>query len=258
VLGRTRARPSLRRDGRLVFVVGSPRSGTSFLAGALGAQPGLVDLGEVKPLKAAIPALVALPQDEAARRFRRTLELVRTLGLATQLRGVEQTPETSFLLGAALEAYPEAQAVHIVRDGRDVVCSLLERGWLGAEEAGTDDAGLAYGSHPRFWVEPERADEFRSASEARRAAWAWRRYVTAARALPERTFELRYERLIADPAGTAEAVAAYLDVTPNPLTESFKQAFDRSVGRWQRDLNSEQIQDVETEAGDLLKELGYL
>src|SRR5262249_59303659 len=115
---------------------------------------------EVKPLKAALPAIVALRIDEAGRRFRRTLELVRTLGLDAHRRGVEQTPETSFVIGAALDAYPEAQAVHIVRDGRDVVCSLLERGWLGADEAGTDDAGLAYGAHPRFWVEPDRADEF--------------------------------------------------------------------------------------------------
>ena len=58
---------------------------------------------------------------------------MRTLGLAGHLRGVEQTPETSFVIEAALLAYPAASAVHIVRDGRDVVCSLLERGWLAAE-----------------------------------------------------------------------------------------------------------------------------
>ena len=131
---------------------------------------------------------------------------MRRLGLAGHLRGVEQTPETSFVLAAALRAYPSAKAVHIVRDGRDVVCSLLERGWLGAERTGSDDAGVAYGAHARFWVEPERAEEFGSASEARRAAWAWRRYVTAARAVPERTLEIRYEQLVSEPrAGSAAA-----------------------------------------------------
>ena len=84
----------------------------------------------MKPLKSAIPELVRLPEAEAAARLRRMLEVVRTLGLASHLRGVEQTPETSFVLSAALRAYPAARAVHIVRDGRDVVCSLLERGWL--------------------------------------------------------------------------------------------------------------------------------
>ena len=49
-----------RLDERLVFVVGSPRSGTTFLAGAIGSMPGFVDLGEVAPVKAAVPELAAL------------------------------------------------------------------------------------------------------------------------------------------------------------------------------------------------------
>ena len=49
-----------RLDERLVFVIGSPRSGTTFLAGAIGSLPGFVDLGEVAPVKAAVPELVAL------------------------------------------------------------------------------------------------------------------------------------------------------------------------------------------------------
>jgi len=239
-------------------VVGSPRSGTTFLGRSLGAQPGLVDLGEVKPLKAAIPQLAHLPEKEASARFRRKLEIVRQLGLAGHLRGVEQTPETSFVLNAALRAYPAARAVHIVRDGRDVVCSLLERGWLGAQRAGSDDAGLSFGAHPRFWVEPERADEFRSASEARRAAWVWRRYVTAAGVAPERTLELRYEQLVSDPTAVASRLAEYLELRRKPLVESLSQAFDRSMGRWQRDLTPGQLSDVEDEAGDLLRALGYL
>src|SRR5204863_37974 len=76
-----------------------------------------------------------------------------------------------------------------------VVCSLLERGWFRAAHGGADDAGHAYGEHPRFWVEEERRGEFSRVSEARRAAWAWRRYVTAACAAP---LELRYESLLAD------------------------------------------------------------
>jgi hypothetical protein len=31
----------------------------------------------------------------------------------------------------------------------------------------------------------------------------------------------------------------------------------RSIGRWRRDLTSEQVADVEREAGPLLRELGY-
>ena len=183
----------LGSDQRLVFVVGSPRSGTTFLGTAIGSLPGFVDLGEVAPLKAAVPEVYG--RDDAAARIRTILDRVRRLGLVTGLRAIEQTPEVSFVVADALRAFPQARAVHIVRDGRDVVCSLLERGWLGAERTGADDARLPYGARARFWVEPERADEFERASDATRAGWAWRRYVSAARSAPERTLEIRYESL---------------------------------------------------------------
>jgi hypothetical protein len=255
--GEIRARVSMSGDERLAFVVGSPRSGTSFTGSALGSQPGWVDLGEVPVLKAAVPKLVQLSQEEQAIAVRRILQRVRTLGLARGLRGVEQNPETSYVLAGALEAYPRATAVHVIRDGRDVVCSLLERGWLRTDHAAQDDARQPYGAYARFWVEPERRSEFERASEARRAAWAWRRYVTAAQAVPERTVELRYEALVADPDGEANRLAGALDSDPAPLRRAFAEVQDRSVGRWKRDLTPEQLADVEREAGGLLTELGY-
>ena len=241
-----------------MFVVGSPRSGTSLTAGAIGALPAFVDLGEVPMLKAAIPSLVNLPEQEQASEIRRLLQRVRRLAFVQRLRGVEQTPETGFVLPAAMRAFPSAVAVHVVRDGRDVVCSLLERGWLSArrsEEA--DDAGQSYGVHPRFWVEPERREEFIRVSDARRAAWAWRRYVTAARAEGGRTVELRYEELVADPDAVTAELARTLGVGEPELARAFATAHTNSVGRWRRDLTPEQLADVETEAGALLAELGY-
>jgi hypothetical protein len=247
----------LGTEERLVFVVGSPRSGTTFTGSALGSLPGFVDLDEVQPWKAAIPALLGRPEDEVAARLRRILERVRRLGLARGLRGVEQTPETSFVLAAALRAYPEAVAVHVMRDGRDVVTSLLERGWLSAERSGEDDARLPFGPHPRFWVEPGREEEFARVSDATRGAWAWRRYVTAAAAVPERTVEVRYEELVADPAAAAAPVAEKLGVASQLVAEAFGKVHDRSAGRWRRDLTPDQLADVEREAGDVLFALGY-
>ena len=245
---RTKRGP-LRREQRLIFIVGSPRSGTTFLGQTLGRQPGVVDLDEVQPLKAAIPDLVGLPDAQIARRFRLTLETVRTLGLVAHLRGVEQTPETTYILAAALRAYPEARVVHMLRDGRDVVCSLLERGWLSANRTGADDARLAYGAYPRFWVEPERREEFSQVSDARRAAWAWRRYVEAARSLDdERILEVRYEEL----SQAGPRLAAHLGLAEAPLTAALEAAHDRSIGRWRRDLDEQQLADVEAEAGPLL------
>jgi hypothetical protein len=252
-----RRRRRLGSEERLVFVVGSPRSGTTFTGRALGSLPGFVDLDEVQPWKAAIPGLLAEPDDAAARRLRTILQRVRTLGLAGGLRGVEQTPETSFVLPAALRAYPDALAVHVVRDGRDVATSLLERGWLNAARTGADDAGLPFGPYPRFWVEPGREQAFSEVSDATRAAWAWRRYVTAASAVPDRTVVVRYEQLVSDPAAAAAPVAARLEVDPELVTATFARAHDTSVGRWRRDLTPEQLADVEREAGDALARLGY-
>ena len=245
-------------DDRLVFVVGSPRSGTTFLAGAIGSLPGFVDLGEIAPLKAAVPELTTLEPAEAAKRVRRILAVARRVGLVGAVRPVEQTPELAHLVDVIPLAYPQARIIHIVRDGRDVACSLLEKPWLRPEQTRADDAGISYGSYARFWVEPERRNEFETASDARRAAWAWRRYVTAARSGRTPLLELRYELLAEDPGGVAHALAVHLGASEDALSEALRPVHSSSVGRHRDDLDEEQLADVLAESGDLLRELGYL
>lgn len=242
-------RPRLGHEERIVFVVGCPRSGTTFLGRAVGGLPGFVDFGEVTPWKA------ALPTRPSADELRRILERIRRIGLARGLRGVEQTPETAHVLDVALEAYPQALAVHALRDGRDVVCSLLERGWLNADRAGRDDARLAYGAEPRFWVEPERREEFSQVSDARRCAWAWRRYVEAARSANagDRVLEVRYEEIDT----VADRLAEFLDANATSAHHALDRFHSSSIGRWKEELTPEQVADVEAEAGPLLAELGY-
>ena len=116
---------------------------------------------------------------------------------------------------------------------------------------------MPFGAHARFWVETGRETEFASVSDATRVAWAWRRYVTAAGAVPERTVEVRYEQLVSDPAAAAAPVAARLGVDPALVTTAFAAAHDTSAGRWRRDLTPEQLADVEREAGEALVALGY-
>ena len=107
-------------------------------------------------------------------------------------------------------------------------------------------------------MEPERRAEFAAVGEARRAAWAWRRYVEAARASRVPLVEVRYERLTADPAATAAELAAALDAPAEPLAAALAEAHSGSVGRYATDLSEEQLADVLAEAGSLLRELGYL
>src|SRR2546423_14824356 len=70
--------PALATE-RIVFVVGSPRSGTTFLAGAVGSQPGFVDLGEVGPVEASIERWTSLPEAPAGAQLRSAVERVRRL-----------------------------------------------------------------------------------------------------------------------------------------------------------------------------------
>ena len=247
-----------RLDDRLVFVVGSPRSGTTFLASAIGSVPGYVDLGEVAPVKAAVPELAELEPDEAARRLRKILAVSRRVGLVGAVRPVEQTPELAHLVPALPLAYPEARIVHIVRDGRDVACSMLEKRWLRAGETRPDDAGVPTGPYARFWVEPERRAEFEAGSDARRAAWAWRAYVTAARTSDIPMLEVRYEQMAEDPQAVATELSRYLQAPRGPLALALTHAHAGSVGRYRSDLSETQLADVRNEAGQLLDELGYV
>ena len=129
------------------------------------------------------------------------------------------------------------------------------RGWLSSGKAGGDDAGHEYGSEPRFWVEPERREEFSQVSDARRCAWAWRRYVQAVRGAGagDRLLEIRYESL----AGVADELAEFLDSNVTSTHRAMDRFRDSSIGRWRKELSPEQLADVEAEAGPLLAELGY-
>jgi hypothetical protein len=262
-------------DDSPVFVVGSPRSGTSFVAQSIGGVAGFADLGEVNVLKARADQLARLERRQASRRLKSVIDRVQRWGLVAGLRAIEQTPESTFLMPAIADAYPKVRFVLMVRDGRDVVASLLERGWLAcgrpgatvARATGTthDDAGKPFGNHARFWVEPTRREEFPLVDEARRAAWAWRRYNEAAHAFRTQhpqgpVLEIRYEDMILDPSETALRLAAFLDADDHAecFVERLADCHGRSIGRWRADLTRDQLAQVEVESARMLHMLGYV
>jgi hypothetical protein len=177
-----------------IFVIGSPRSGTTLVRLILDAHPH-ISCGEETHFLRDLEAIVG-----------RDWKLVRTYGLsrawwlarirelydafqaevlqrAGKARWAEKDPTYTLHLPFIEELFPDAVYVHLLRDGHDVVASFRDR-----------------------WG-------YRSAGRAARSEWG--RYVSAARALqrrlpPERFLELRYEALVGDPEAEARRLFAFL------------------------------------------------
>ena len=145
----------------------------------------------------------------------------------------------------------------------------MNKPWLRADAAWSGErepGGYLHGPWPKFWVEPERRVEFARASDARRMAWAWRRYTEAGLRDgpplgPARYHELRYESLIREPAAEAERILDFLGIRDQASRAAFITACQRadgaSLGSWRTAFYPSEVADIESEAGDLLGRLGY-
>lgn len=203
------------RGHNIVFIVGSPRSGTTWLQRLLATHPN-VRTGQESDL---FDAYIG-PQLRAWRRdldpaisgrsaiglgcylteadFRRLLReymlkllepMVGSLG-PSQLF-LEKTPSHALYIPEIVEMLPESRIIHVLRDGRDVTASLL----ASAKSWGANWA-------PR---------------KARDAARMWAVHVEAARraasSLPKEQFlEVRYERLYETPVPSLKRVCEFLGI----------------------------------------------
>ncbi len=255
--------------GSPVFVVGAPRSGTSVLAGSLGAMPSVSYHREPVVMKAIVRHVGRgdWPAPRAQRAIRWVYRMLLVLHLDGDLRLVEKTPQNAFLVPTLAAAFPDARFVHIVRDGRDATVSYLEKPWVRQVFAWTrrrDPGGQPYGPFAPWWVEAGRRDEFESTSDVHRAVWVWRAHVEAARAGlasvdPSRWVEVRYEDLTRDPDAVAERLLTVLGVDDPDDRARLHDALSRmsgaSVGRWRDRLDDVALATIEREAGPLLRSI---
>ncbi len=137
---------------RLVLIVGSPRSGTTWLQSLLGAHPAVATPQEtdlfrlyLQPLADAWDKQVADLRDTTGHRRRKGLPTVLdrdqfdALGrqfVATMIDSVarqkttatvvlEKSPANGLCTDVIQRFWPEAGFIHVVRDGRDVAASLM-------------------------------------------------------------------------------------------------------------------------------------
>jgi hypothetical protein len=240
----------------MIFNVGARRSGTYWVQRIVCAHPTVAEVpSETHVFSHGIAPLMERFQhedpgaQEVGRVYadrERLIAAVRALcdtvfgafAQAGEQHVAERTPWHVLHLPLIAEVYPDARFVHIVRDGRDAVRSLVAQPW-----------------GPRTVAEA--AEEWRASVEAGRAA---------APGLGERLLEVRYEEMLADPAAAIGRLYAHLGLERG-LDEALAAAGevanlgpqDRRVGagKWREGWGRRDLRDFERVADGLLRELGY-
>ena len=157
------------------------------------------------------------------------------------------------------EVMPNARFLHVVRDGRAVASSIIQRPWwkgyLGVP-------GWGFGELPE---EMREAWERSGRSFVVLAGLEWAILMDAfdevAKRIPaERYLELRYEDIVGDPRGTWPAI---LDLAGLAWTDAFEDAFRAypvATSRreaFRRDLTHAQVAQLEEAIGPWLEARGY-
>jgi hypothetical protein len=267
-----------------VFVVGCPRSGTTFLyhmllsAGNFAVyraesqvfhtlEPCFGDLGSSENKKKLLRAwfqsrlfsatgLAAEPLEEKIMRdccdggdFLRIVmeETARHQGVK---RWAECTPDHILYLPRIKVTIPDALVIHVIRDGRDVALSMEKQGW------------------PK---------QFRWDRRERRMAgglyWEWmtHRGCENGAHLGSDYLEVRYEELVSQPRAVLERLSSFIDqnldydeiqrvaigsVSRPNTSFQHEPGFD-PIARWKKLFTPEQIAVFEGLVGGALEDLGY-
>ena len=157
----------------------------------------------------------------------------------------EKTPRNIFYIAQLWRLFPNMRFVHILRDGRDVVSSMLENGFWPIAPSPEYPSSLGFRGEMSFekavdyWVEMLKIARY-----------------SAAQVPPENYLEIRLEDLAEDPVSNLQRL---MDFLGEPLTEELLQ-FDLSrarAGRWKKDLSAAQIRYFHQQAGEILEREGY-
>lgn len=256
---------------RPIFIIGAPRSGTSFLGRCIAQLPNVAYFHEPEATKLVISQFGddEWPEWLVARYHTFAYSLLLWSRASGYPRFAEKTPRNCFFIRFLKDRFPRAVFIHIIRDGRDVAFSLSKKPWLSAtkDDSGKrEPGGYRYGPYPRFWVERERREEFRQTSDIHRCAWSWRRHVESALAASNSLsasdyFELRYEDLCTRPVQVGRQISHFLGISVDYESQYYQKlenASARSIGNHQGKLTSTQIDEIEREAHSVLKRLSYL
>src|SRR4051812_26550035 len=264
------------------FIVGCGRSGTTILRLLFNAHPDVAIPPEsqfIGRLVASWPRMITadgIDADAIVRTIGRRLDhmeldrdVVRTrlralrdrtpraaaeaiFGIVAERAGkprwADKTPNQVEEIPTIAGVFPEARFIHVIRDGRDVALSYLDRSF---GPANVWDAA-------RQWDRQVRAG------------------VRDGRPLANRYLEVRYERLVKRPEESLEQLCRFVDLEPRPEMLRFSERggadlSDAERGNhpnasrpitmglrdWRKEMEPRDVEAFEAVAGPLLSELGY-
>jgi len=284
-----------RKVRQPVFVIGAPHSGADLLARALKQSPGLhLTIGQQAVLSVvyafarspSIPrdrggAAATVLRDAFAQAWRVTGDSCQgcaqacrdaagvsgggaCIGQRDITRYGDASPDLMYCAEVAVDAFPDARIIQIIRDGRDVVAGMLgdteALAWFGR---GLANIGHEL-PHPFFGIETEQdLASWPGLSLAGKCAMRWRgsvrKMARLRTSLPaEQLTTLRYEQVLRDPAGAAAAVSDFIGgpVAPIRVAGPAGQRAGRAGG-WTRLLTAPQLAEVGKIAGPELRRVGY-
>lgn len=162
-------------------------------------------------------------------------------------RWADKTPQTINILPYLWELFPTAKFVHLIRDGRDVACSIIPKPW---GPMNVKDAA-------RRWVQCIQAG-------------------VAHRDDTERYMEVRYEDLVHHPERELRRVMTFVGEEFEPRQLAYHEhdydmpketeasadqvarpLYTSAIGRYERDLSKRDLRRFEKIAGPTLDFLGY-
>jgi LPS sulfotransferase NodH len=272
---------------RPVFVLGSPRSGTTLLYHMLLSAGGFADYrSESKVFDLLAPRfgdlhiarnkqkmldfwfqtrmfdVSALDRDKFRQQILNECKtagdflriFMERIAIAQNVdRWAECTPEHLQYLPWIKRELPDALIIHIIRDGRDVALSLQKQGWVHPFPRHRDNSLLVAGL---FWE------------------WLVGKGRQLGSALGPDYMEVHYENLLLDPRATLAKLGRFIDhdldydqiqrtaigsvSKPNTsFTDEYREGSFDPVGRSRTSLSSVELAAFESLLGPFLKELNY-
>lgn len=175
-----------------------------------------------------------------------------------KVRWVEKTPNNVRAIDRLLTWYPNGKFIHVVRDGRDVVCSLRH--------------------HPKHRVVDGKIVPFECTNSVEQSATRWLEDTMVGLAMKDhpRCLEVRYEDLVTEPEAVVRRVCDFIGEPFEPGMLDWNAQIEqrsgqnlnnerassaissKSIGRWSSDLSVDECQRFIDIAGEMLITLGYV